>query len=65
MRRVLDKGRKKVFLNIPYAKGGIIDSLHRDSEVLGIEYKDDCIEAEAVVTPETYGKIREYISERE
>ena len=32
-----------------------------EAKVLRLEYTDDGIEAEAVVTPETFGKVKEFI----
>lgn len=58
---MLDKGKKQVTLKIPYAKAGIADMLNREAKVLRLEYTDDGIEAEAVVTPETFGKVKEFI----
>lgn len=58
---MLDKGKKQVKLKIPYAKAGVVDMLNREASVLNIEYTDDGIEAEVTVTPETLGKIKEFI----
>lgn len=58
---MLDKGKKQVMLKIPYTKAGIADMLNREAKVLRLEYTDDGIEAEAVVTPETFGKVKEFI----
>ena len=58
---MLDRGKKQVQLKIPYTKAGIADMLNREAKVLRLEYTDEGIEAEAVVTPETFGKIKEFI----
>lgn len=60
---VLDKGKKHVTIHLPYSKGGLIEVLHRDGKVDKCEYQDEYIEIEAVVTPELYGKVREFVVE--
>ena len=59
--QMLDKGKKRVKLKIPYAASALVDSLNREAVIHSLEYTDEGIEAEAVVTPETFGKIREFI----
>ena len=58
---MLDKGKKQVMLKIPYTKAGIADMLNREAKVLRLEYTDEGIEAEVVVTPELFGRIKEFI----
>lgn len=59
--KILDSQRKEVLLHIPYDKGGVMDMLHRKSEILKTEYKDSFIEVSAIVTPEVYGALKDYI----
>ena len=61
--KVLDKGKKQVTIHLPYAKGGFIETLHKEARVIKCDYSDEYIEIEAVVTPEIYGKIREFVVE--
>lgn len=61
--QVLDKGKKRVLLRIPYDRGGLLEILHRDAQVIKTEYLDGCIQVEAVVNPDTYGKVRDFVSE--
>jgi GTP-binding protein HflX len=58
---LLDRGRKRVKLLIPYRDAGLMDSLQREAAVLRIDYTDAGIEAEAVVPPELFGRVRAYI----
>lgn len=58
---MLDNGRKRVTMHLPYRMAGLLDSLHRDADVIRAEYLEDRIEVEAVVKPDTYGRIKEYI----
>jgi GTP-binding protein HflX len=58
---ILEKKKKKVTLRFPYDKGGNLELLHREAGVLRLEYRDDGVEVEAVLNPETYGKLREFV----
>ncbi len=60
--QALSKGQRRVILKLPYDKGSIVELLHREGSVLRTDYQADGIEVEAVVTPEFYGKLREYIA---
>ena len=59
--QMLDKGKRHVTLHIPYAKGNIVDMLNREATVLRTEYTDSCIEAEAIVGPELFGRITDFV----
>lgn len=58
---VLEKTKKKVILRFPYDKGSVVEMLHREASVLRMEYLDDGIEVEAVLNPETYGRLRDFV----
>ena len=58
---MLSKGKRRVTLRIPYSMGSLIDTLNREAAVLSIEYTDGGIEAEAVVPPAVFGRVREFI----
>ena len=58
---LLDRGRKRVKLLIPYRDAGLMDSLQREAAVLRVDYTDAGIEAEAVVPPELFGRVTAYI----
>ncbi len=57
----LRKVKRKVVLRLPYDKGGLVEQLHREASVLGVQYLDGCIEVEAIVGAEIYGRLRGYI----
>ncbi len=57
----LRKVKRRVVLRLPYDKGGLVEQLHREASVLGVQYLDGCIEVEAIVGAETYGRLRGYI----
>ena len=57
----VDKGACRVTLALPYDQGGLLDLLYREAKVEKVEYAD-AIEVEAVCTPRTIGRVREYIT---
>jgi GTP-binding protein HflX len=59
---ILEKTKKKVTLRLPYDKGGVVEKLHREASVVRLEYLEDCIEIEAIINTEAYGRLREYVS---
>jgi len=62
--QLLDSGRKRVILRLPYTLAGMLDSLHRDAEVLNVEYLEEFIEVVVVVKPEIYGRVKKYIQKQ-
>ena len=58
---MLSKGKRRVTLRIPYSMGSLIDTLNREAAVLSTEYTDEGIEAEAIVPPAVFGRVREFI----
>lgn len=58
---LLDRGNHHVELKIPYANAGVADLLNREASVLKMEYTDEGIEAEVIVPPEVFGKIKQFI----
>ena len=61
----LDRGKKRVVIHLPYDRAGLLETLHREGGVAAIEYCQDYIEVTAVVNPETYGRVRDYVVEVE
>ena len=59
--KLLDRGNHHVELKIPYANAGVADLLNREASVLKMEYTDEGIEAEVIVPPEVFGKIKQFI----
>lgn len=58
---MLDRGKRRVMLEIPYSAAGIVDALNREAIVIRLEYTDRGIQAEAIVPPELFGRIKKYI----
>ena len=59
--KLLQKTKKKVTLRLPYDKGSIVELLHREAAVLRLDYLDEGIEVEAILNPETFGRLREFV----
>jgi GTP-binding protein HflX len=57
----LDKGLHKAVFLLPYAMGGMVDTLHNQAKVLRTDYTADGIEVEAVCDDALYGKLKAYL----
>ena len=57
----LDKGLIKATFLLPYAMGGMVDTLHSQAKVLQTEYTADGIRVEAICDEALYGKLRGYL----
>ena len=60
--RMVGHSRHHVVLTIPYSVGGLVQTLHDGAQVIRVEYTAEGIEAEAILDPILYGRLREYIS---
>ena len=60
--KALGHSRHHVFLQIPYAMGGLVETLHSSAQVLNVEYTGEGIGVEAVLDPILYGRMKEYIA---
>ena len=58
---MLDLGKKRVKLSIPYSSAGVVDTLNTSAIVHSIEYTDLGIEADVTVTPELFGRVKGFI----
>ena len=59
--KALDNGRHHIVVRLPYAMGGLVDTLHSSARVNHVEYTPEGIEVETVVDAILYGKLRAYI----
>ena len=59
--QMLDRGKRRVHLMLPYSAATMLDTLKREAAVQYLEYRDDGIEVDAVVQPELFGRVRQYI----
>ena len=60
--RALGHSRHHIQVTLPYSMGGMVDTLHSNAQVLGVDYTGDGIVVETVVDPILYGKLRDYIT---
>ena len=60
--RTLGHSRHHIQVTLPYSMGGMVDTLHSNAQVLGVDYTGDGIVVETVVDPILYGKLRDYIT---
>ncbi len=59
--RMLGHSRHHIVVRLPYAMGGMVETLHSGAQVLNVEYTGEGIEVETVVDPILYGRLRDYI----
>ena len=59
--QLLDRGKRRVKLLLPYAAAGLLDNLNREAAVLSTEYTEAGVEVEAIVPPELFGRVKPYI----
>ena len=57
----LAHARHHVLLCLPYAMGGMVETLHNNAQVKSTEYTDKGIEIEAILDDILYGRLKEYI----
>ena len=58
--KALDSGRHHILVRLPYSMGGMLDMLHKNAQVLSVEYGEG-IDVETIVDPILYGKLKEQI----
>ncbi len=58
----LGHSRHHIVVTIPYAMGGLLETLHDHAQVIRVDYTGEGIEAEAVVDEILYGRLRSYIT---
>ena len=59
--KALDLQRKKATFLLPYAMGGMVDTLHAQAKVLSVEYTAEGIEITAICDLALYGKLQGYV----
>ena len=52
---------RETSLLLPYSAAGVADTLRREAEILSLEYGDDGIRVRAVLSPELFGRLKQYI----
>ena len=60
--KALGQSRHHILVTLPYAMGGMVETLHSNAQVLNVDYTGDGIVVDTVVDPILYGKLRDYIT---
>jgi len=60
--KALDKARHHIAVCLPYALGGMVETLHNNAQVINVDYTADGIEVETIVDDILYGRLRDYIA---
>jgi GTP-binding protein HflX len=50
----------RIRILVPYAESGLMDELHRTARVVSVNYRDDAIEADIIITPSRLSRISAY-----
>ena len=61
--QLLESGKKKLELLLPYTEAGILELLHREGAVVSSEYTENGISVKAVIRPELWGRVRSFTAE--
>lgn len=59
--QALGHARHHILLRLPYAQGGMVETLHDGAKILKVDYTGEGIEVEAIVDDILYGRVRDYI----
>ena len=60
--KTLGKKQHDVVLTLPYAMGGMVDTLHTEAKVISVDYTAGGIVISAVLDEILYGKLRGYVT---
>ena len=58
----LGHSRHHIVVTLPYAMGGMVDTLHSSAQVLSVDYTAEGIAVETIVDPILYGRLKDYIT---
>ena len=57
----LDRARHHIRVLLPYAQGGMVETLHSNAQVLNVDYTPEGIEVETIVDDILLGRLRQYV----
>jgi GTP-binding protein HflX len=60
---ILEGGKKRLNLLLPYSDAGILDLLRREGAVLSFEYTEAGVAVNAVIRPELWSKVRPFVKD--
>ena len=59
--KALGHSRHHITVKLPYSMGGMVETLHSNAQVLGVDYTGEGIVVETVVDEILYGRLKNYI----
>lgn len=59
----LGRGKHQMRLLIPYAEGAVLDALHREAQVLSVDYVDNGAVVEVICDDKTCGRVKQFETE--
>ena len=60
--RTLGHSRHQILVTLPYAMGGMLETLHNNAQVLSTDYTAEGIVVETIVDDILYGRLKQYIT---
>ena len=51
-----------VVVTLPYSMGGMVETLHNNAQVNGVEYTAEGIEIDTLVDDILYGRLKDYVT---
>ena len=60
--KALGHSRHHILVRLPYSMGSMVDTLHKNAQVLNVEYGQG-IDVDTIVDPILYGRLKDYIIE--
>ena len=58
----LGHSRHHVQVTLPYAMGGMVETLHSGAQVLNVDYTGEGIVVETILDPILYGRLKQYVT---
>ena len=62
---ILESGKKRLKLLLPYSDAGVLEMLRREGAVLSSDYTEDGIRVNAVIRPELWSRVRTFVLDEE
>ena len=59
--KALGQARHHVVVCLPYSMGGMVETLHNNAQVKGVDYTADGIEIETILDDILYGRLKEFV----
>ena len=60
--QALGHSRHHIVVTLPYSMGGMVETLHSGAQVLSMDYTAEGIQAEVILDPILYGRLKNYIT---